>query len=58
MSKIHPECPYSSVPDPTVGVDILLRQAPDEEEDENEDEDNDKKENDGADDDEEDGYSE
>ena len=53
MSRIHPECSDSDLPDHSVAIDVFLRQEPDEEEDEEEDE------GDGAeDDDQDDGYSE
>jgi hypothetical protein len=54
MSRIHPECPDSDLPDRSVVADAHLRQEPDEEEDEQKDE------GDGQEDadDEDDGYSE
>jgi hypothetical protein len=57
MSRMHPECPDSSLPDWSVAADLLLRQEPDEEEDEKEDE-GDGKDDYDDDDDTDDGYSE
>ena len=57
MSKIHPECADSDLPDRLV-ADVLLRQEPDEEEDEEEDDGDGKEDDDNENEDEDDGYSE
>ncbi len=36
MSRIHPECPDSDLPDRSVAAEVLLRQVPDEDEEEDE----------------------
>jgi hypothetical protein len=55
MTRLHSECPDSAAPDPPGVADVLLRQAPDEEEDE-EEEDH-KKEDGDSEDQTDDGYS-
>jgi hypothetical protein len=56
MSRRNPECPDSDTPDWSIAADVLLHQAPDEEEDEEEDEGNGK--DDDGDPENDDGYSE
>lgn len=55
MSRMHSECLDSDPADGSVGVDVILRQDPDEQEDEEEDDDDGKDDND---DDRDEGYSE
>ena len=57
MIRIHPECPDSDPSYRLLAVDVLLRQAPDEEEGE-EEEDDDSNEDDDDYDKDDDGYSE
>jgi hypothetical protein len=62
MSKIHTDCPgFSDPSDRSLTTDVLLRQAPDDEDDEQDEEDEDSEEDDdeeGDDNEDDDGYSE
>jgi hypothetical protein len=55
MRKIHPECPDSDIYGPSIAVDVLLREEPQEEEEEDEGDGN---ESDDDVEEDEDGYSE
>ena len=56
MGRSHPEFSYSRPYDPSVCIDVLLRQEPEEEEDEEDDDKDDDKDEEDEDDDD-DGYS-